>query len=171
MNRASWDLAEDGPVKWTGTYEDNQGPDVGAEVVPGTYVVRLTADGVTKSESVVVKADPRDPAASGYQARHDFLAGLFGELSAIDTMLNAIDARMKRASGAQAARLAVLRRSLTYDPHNIEDLSGPAALREKVLDLLSRMGSSFQAPTAAQSAQAAAYKEQFEALQAAYKNL
>ncbi len=41
MNRASWDLNEDGPVKWTGTFKENQGPDTGAEAVPGTYTVRL----------------------------------------------------------------------------------------------------------------------------------
>ncbi len=170
MNRTSWDLAEDGPVKWTGTYEDNQGPDEGPDVVPGTYVVRLTADGVTQSAQVIVKADPRDPATSGYQANHDFLAKLYAELGAIDTMLNAIDSRLKHASGAQAAQLSALRRELTYDPRNIEDLSGPAQLRERVLDLISRMAS-YQAPTAAQSAQAAVYAERFDALSEAYRKI
>ena len=40
VNRASWDLNEDGPVKWTGTFKENQGPDTGAEAVPGKYTVR-----------------------------------------------------------------------------------------------------------------------------------
>ena len=61
---------------------------------------------------------------------------------------------------ASATRVRIARRPaliefkhrITYDPRNIEDLSGPAQLREDVLDLISRMGSSFQAPTAAQLA-------------------
>jgi hypothetical protein len=170
MNRTSWDLNEDGPVKWTGTFKENQGPDVGAEVVPGTYTVRLSVDGTTRNEPVIVRADPRDPAIA-YQSRHDFLVALLGELSGIDTMLNAIDARLKHASPSQAASLVEFKRRLTYDPRNIEDLSGPAQLREELLDLLSRMSTSFQAPTAAQAAQAASYKGQYDQLQAAYRQL
>ncbi len=171
MNRTSWDLNEDGPVKWTGTYELNQGPDEGAEVVPETYTVRLTVDGVAKSEPVIVKADPRDPAVAGYQKRFEFLSTLFSELGTINAMLNSIDARLKGAPTAQASSLIAVKKRLTYDPRNIEDLSGPAALREDVLDLISRMGTSFQAPTAAQLSQAAAYRAQLDDISAAYKQL
>ncbi|HZY97909.1 MAG TPA: hypothetical protein VFE35_12510 [Candidatus Cybelea sp.] len=171
MNRAGWDLNEDGPVKWEGTFKQNQGPDTGAEVVPGTYTIRLSADGGTQSQSLVVKADPRDPATAGYVARHNFLAELYTELSGIDTMLNHIDARLKRASGANAAALIAFKQRLTYDPRNIEDLNGPAQLRERLLDLISRMGSSFQAPTAAQLEQAATYRADYEQLSAAYRAL
>ncbi|MFY9719979.1 MAG: hypothetical protein WAK16_10085, partial [Candidatus Cybelea sp.] len=59
----------------------------------------------------------------------------------------------------------------TYDPRNIEDLNGPAQLREKLLDLISRMGNSFQAPTAAQLEAASAYKTELEELTAAYRRI
>jgi photosystem II stability/assembly factor-like uncharacterized protein len=171
MNRTSWDLNEDGPVKWTGTFKENQGPDTGAEVVPGTYTVRLIADGTTRDQPVVVKPDPRDAASGGYARRHDFLAELFAELSGVDTMLNGIDARLPHAPPTQAAALTAFKARLTYDPRNIEDLNGPAQLRERLLDLISRMSTSFQAPTAAQLSQAAVYKAQYDRLSGAYLKL
>jgi photosystem II stability/assembly factor-like uncharacterized protein len=171
MNRASWDLNEDGPVEWRGTFKENRGPDTGAEVVPGTYTVRLIADGATKDQPVAVKADPRDPASGGYVRRHDFLAELLAQLSGVDAMLNGIDARLKHAPGSRASALIAFRQQLTYDPRNIEDLNGPAQLRERLLDLISRMSTSFQAPTAAQLSQAAVYKAQYDRLSAAYLKL
>ena len=45
VNRTSWDLTEDGPERWKGTYEQNRGPKNGPEVVPGTYTLRVVADG------------------------------------------------------------------------------------------------------------------------------
>jgi hypothetical protein len=171
VNRTSWDLNETGPVKWTGTFKENQGPDTGAEVVPGSYIVRLTVDGVVKTQNVTVKPDPRDPDLAKARNRRDYLAALFNDLGTIDTMLNSIDARMKHATGAQASALAAFKQRLTYGPRNIEDLSGPAQIREGVLDLISRASSSLQAPTEAQQAQAAAYKSQLGALSATYARL
>ncbi len=171
INRASWDLNEDGPVKWNGTYEENRGPAEGPEVVPGTYTVALTADGVVADRPLVVKVDPRDPDLAQARRRHAFLTQVFGELSAVDTMLNAIDARLKSATPAQRARLIAFKHRLTYDPINIEDLNGPAQLREHLLDLLSRMGTSYAAPNAAQLAQAAAYQATLDEIQSAYKGI
>lgn len=171
INRTSWDLTEDGPVKWSGTYEENRGPGEGPEVVPGTYTVALTADGVVAERPLVVRPDPRDPDLEQAQRRHAFLTQVFGELSAVDTMLNAIDARLKPATPAQRARLIAFKQRLTYDPINIEDLNGPAQLREQLLDLLARMGTSYAAPNAAQLAQAAEYQARLDELQTAYKGL
>jgi photosystem II stability/assembly factor-like uncharacterized protein len=158
LNRASWDLNEDGPVKWTSTFKDNQGPDTGAEVIPAVYGVRLTIDGTTKEQSAAVKVDPRDPDPAQYRARHDFLASVYGELSTVDTMLNQIDARLRRSSGNEAQNLRGFKRYLTYDPRNIEDLSGPAGLRERLLDLIARMSTSLAAPTLAQRTQDTCYR-------------
>jgi photosystem II stability/assembly factor-like uncharacterized protein len=171
INRISWDLNEDGPVKWTGTYKENEGPGEGAEVVPGSYTVRLTVDGVARDRAVTVKADPRDPDLDRAERRHAFLAQLFSELGSVDTMLNGIDARLKKAGAPERARLESFKHRLTYDPINIEDLNGPAQLREELLDLLSRMSSSFQAPTAAQLTQAASYKTLLDELTAEYRRL
>jgi hypothetical protein len=92
-------------------------------------------------------------------------------LSAVNTMLNHIDARLKGASPSQAPALLAVKHRLTYDPQNIEDLSGPAKLREDLIDLISRLSTSFQAPTAAQLSQAASDKAQFDAISAAYRQL
>lgn len=152
LNRTSWDLQEDGPIRWMGTYEENRGPKEGAEVVPGTYTVRLVADGRRFEQSVVVLQDPRDRlTADQMQLRHDTLARLLDEVSGVDAMLNTIDRRLKHASGATRSALLTLRARLTYNPRNVEDLGGPAGLREKLLDLIGRIGSSsLQPPTQTQ---------------------
>jgi photosystem II stability/assembly factor-like uncharacterized protein len=173
MNRAAWDLAEDGPTRWTGTFEQNRGPKVGAEAIPGAYTVRLLVDGVTLEHPLIVKADPRDTAsAEEARVRHDFLAELYGDLGHVDTMLNAIDARRKHATATQATALDAFKHRLTLDQQNIEDLKTPPQLRERLLDLTSRVAStSFQAPTAAQQAEAATLRAQFASLTAAYPAL
>ncbi|HEX3458735.1 MAG TPA: hypothetical protein VHR97_12340, partial [Candidatus Baltobacteraceae bacterium] len=171
LNRASWDLRENGPAKWTGTFKGNEGPDEGAEVLPGAYSIRLTVAGAAIATPLTVKADPRDPAASRYQKRYDFMTALYRDLGTIDTLLNKIDARLKHAAPKQSAALASFRRQLTYSPRNIEDLSGPAGLREQVFDLIGRMGSSFQAPTAVQRDQGAKYQAEVERVSTEYRAL
>ncbi len=58
LNRFTWDMRYppaktfEGMVLWSG---DTQGP----EAVPGTYSVRLTADGKTATEKIVLEKDPR----------------------------------------------------------------------------------------------------------------
>ncbi|HEV2737753.1 MAG TPA: hypothetical protein VGU66_04145 [Candidatus Elarobacter sp.] len=166
LNRYAWDLAEEGPVRWTGTYEQNRGPKEGAEAIPGTYTARLVVDGATTSQFVIVKRDPRDPAATeDYVKRHAFLAELNRWIGIVDTQLNALDARIARAAPAQRPALEALKHRLTLDPRNIEDLKTPPQLRERLLDLLSRVSSSsFQAPTAAQETEAAAIRAQWPEL-------
>jgi photosystem II stability/assembly factor-like uncharacterized protein len=173
LNRTSWDLQEDGPTKWLGTFEANQGPEEGPEVVPGTYTVRLRVDGVVKEQPVLVKEDPRDLlTAAQMQQRHDALAELDGELSRVDDMLNDIDRRLKSASGTKAAALVAFEHRLTYPPRNAEDLGGPAQIRERLLDLIGRISStSYQPPTQAQSDEAAALKRTFDQVDAAFRAL
>ena len=167
LNRYAWDLAEEGPVRWTGTYEQNRGPKEGAEAIPGTYTARLTVDGTTTSQPVTVKRDPRDTApAEDYARRHAFLSELNGQIGRVDTQLNALDARIKRATPAERPALEAQKHRLTLDPRNIEDLKTPPQLRERLLDLLSRVSSSsFQAPTAAHEAEYAALRAQWPQLE------
>jgi photosystem II stability/assembly factor-like uncharacterized protein len=151
IDRMSWDLNEDGPVKWKGTYKINQGPDEGAEAVPGTYVVRLTAGGRAYDQTVTVVGDPRDEqSAEAYQQRHDYLARINDELGHIDTWLNATGARSNQPTRLGRTALSRFQRQLTYNPRNDEDLSAPLGLRERLLDLLSRASSSYAPPNAAQ---------------------
>ena len=116
--------------------------------------------------------DPREQdTLNAAQRRHAALTELFAELSGVNTMLNQIDARLKTASPARAAALRAFKLRVTYDARNIEDLSGPAQLREGLLDLISRMSTSFQTPTAAQLSQVAEYRTEYAALSAAYQKL
>lgn len=164
FNRIAWNLAENGPMKWMGTFKDNQGPDTGAEVLPGTYTVRLRVDGVSAEQKVTIKTDPRDPTTfDQMRSRHKTLAALFGEVGGVDEMLNRIDARLRAKDlRSQRAELVALRSELTYDPKNVEDLTGLAGLRERLLDLEGRIAdSSFQAPTQSQLETAASLRDMY----------
>ncbi len=173
IDRTAWDLTETGPVKWLGTYKDNQGPDTGADVPPGAYTVRITADGHTAEQTLTLKPDPRDPGTPAQaQARYAFLHRLYDELGGVDRMLNAIDAKMKGASVPERAKLLAFRAQLTYDPQSVEDLRGPAALRENIMDLIGRVGpTSFQAPTDPDLAYAARLHDAYARLLAESKTL
>jgi photosystem II stability/assembly factor-like uncharacterized protein len=170
LNRTAWDLAENGPAKWYGTYEANQGPGSGPEVLPGRYTVRLNANGTHKEQSVIVKQDPRDNLTyEQMQARYGFLQGLYRELNGVDTWLNAIDKRTKR--GDRSTALLSFKRKLTYDPRNAEDLSGPPGLRERVADLIGRMSGNYAPPTQPQLDEAASLRQIFATLSTEYRSL
>ena len=68
-NRTSWDLRYDAPPAFSHSYEINANPGLtppsplGPVAIPGTYTVRLIADGRTSSQTVVVHADPHSPAS------------------------------------------------------------------------------------------------------------
>jgi hypothetical protein len=142
---------------------------VGQEVVPGRFTVQLTVDGITKSQPVIVKPDPRSANVPALEIRHATLALLFSQLSTIDTMLNRIDQRLPSAPPAQARGLRAVMQRLTYDPRNIEDLTGPAQLREDVLDLISRVESSFAPATRAEALQAERYASRLGPIESDYQ--
>jgi hypothetical protein len=80
-------------------------------------------------------------------------------------MLNAIDSGLKNANPTQTRALLALRAQLTYNPRNEEDLGGPAQLRERLIDLISRVSStSFQGPTQADLAEAGHLREMYAAV-------
>src|SRR5205823_6962962 len=59
MNRFLWDLRYAGGPAGGGDMESGGFAGGGPMVPPGTYKVKLTAGGVTKTESVTVRIDPR----------------------------------------------------------------------------------------------------------------
>jgi photosystem II stability/assembly factor-like uncharacterized protein len=172
INRMAWDLNEDGPVLWKSTFKQNQGPLTGPEAIPGAYTVRLHVGSTTVEKPLTLKADPRDPAPPDIAVRrHAFLVELNGELSAVDTWLNGIDARLKNATPSQAAALRDFKHQLTYDPRNVEDLGGPQGLRDRIFDMLGRLGSSYQAPTQAQQTEGMEIKALYDRLTSEYVKL
>jgi hypothetical protein len=76
-NRTHWDLRYDPPPAFSHSFDINANPGLtpaspeGPVAVPGTYTVRLTADGKTYSQTVTVRPDPRSPAsAAALRAQH-----------------------------------------------------------------------------------------------------
>jgi photosystem II stability/assembly factor-like uncharacterized protein len=58
MNRFAWDLRYEPPVKIPGAFYTGIGPQ-GPLALPGTYQVRLTAGGVTRTQTLELRLDPR----------------------------------------------------------------------------------------------------------------
>lgn len=59
VHRAIWNLRWEGATLIPGAKLDNGDPKTGPLVLPGTYTVKLTADGQSQTATVVVKQDPR----------------------------------------------------------------------------------------------------------------
>jgi len=170
-NRLGWDGTEDGPVRWRGTTVQNAGPLTGAEALPGTYSVRLTRAGRTVSQPFELRADARSSwTLQQLQDRHAYLARLNADVSAIDTLLNEIDAREKslrkmRATGesARLAALANLRDELTANDRRDEDsIAKPDRLREQLIAALGPLSGSRQPPFAAHTAAADALQADYD---------
>ncbi|MBV9440705.1 MAG: hypothetical protein JOZ24_11995, partial [Candidatus Eremiobacteraeota bacterium] len=152
LNRAQWDLREDGPVLWSGAAKPQyEGPRVGAQVVPGTYTARITLGGRTYTQAFQVAPDPRASyTQTEYRAAYDFSKRHLEEYSRLDAALNRLDAyaasaaqRAKTANGGIASELAAiraralaLRGRLTADYTNDEDsIQRPGRIREDLNSL------------------------------------
>ncbi len=69
-HRARWNLRHDAPPAFTHSFEINATPGLtppspeGPLVAPGTYTLRLTANGMVSTQRVTVRNDPRSPASA-----------------------------------------------------------------------------------------------------------
>ena len=77
-NRTHWDLREDAPPALHHSYEINANPErtppspEGSLALPGTYTLRLTADGRSVTRPVTVRPDPRSTTPPGaLRAQHE----------------------------------------------------------------------------------------------------
>ncbi len=157
LNRITWDLREDGPVRWAGAAkEEYRGPRTGPAVIPGTYTVRTVLGGKTLSRSLRVEPDPRvryTPA--DYKTAYAFAKRHFEEYSRLNGTLNRLDAYIasagERAPGANAelaaalgtvrSKALALRARLTADFTNDEDfIQRPGRIREDMSGLSNALG-------------------------------
>jgi len=121
MNRTTWDLRYDSPTLVPGIYLF--GNLRGRKVVPGTYQVRLTANGETRTTKIEVQKDPRVNATPQQFAEQDrLLAQIDGELDDLHRSvirMRAVHAQiedlLKRAkdSGVDSASLESAGKALT----------------------------------------------------------
>jgi photosystem II stability/assembly factor-like uncharacterized protein len=92
FNRVAWDLTGDPPVRWLRAPKWNRGPDNGADLMSGTYSVRLHVDGRTYTQPLEIRADPRAGRTAAQLARHvAYVGALYDELSRTDVALNELD--------------------------------------------------------------------------------
>jgi photosystem II stability/assembly factor-like uncharacterized protein len=61
LNRVTWNGRYAGPVKFPGMIFWGASADAGPAAVPGDYQVRITADGVARTQALKILPDPRTP--------------------------------------------------------------------------------------------------------------
>jgi photosystem II stability/assembly factor-like uncharacterized protein len=190
VNRFTWDLSEDPPVSWASAPVWNQGYDDGAQVVPGTYTLRLHVGGRTLQTPVVVRADPRMHYVRGdAQARNTAVRGLFADFDRVDRALNLLSTiageAPVRTKAANAAANTALAEAVTHATQSANELltsmtSNPAndqdndfltdVLRERLQTEIDTYGDSFAPPNAEQLRETAVLRELTNARIAAFDN-
>jgi hypothetical protein len=96
FNRASWDLTHQGATRIPGSTNDAGNMNIGPQVAPGDYVVRLTVDGQTYEQTVTVLPDPRSDAPI-----ENILAQISFLLSVRDRITLIADALKEQLDGYQ----------------------------------------------------------------------
>jgi hypothetical protein len=92
LNRFVWDFRLPKAAKIETKGGDQPGRD-GPKVVPGTYQIRLTIDGVTQTESFAVKKDPRVATTPAeYTAQFELLSSVHRKHDALNKSVNSIRA-------------------------------------------------------------------------------
>ena len=172
IDRVAWDLTEDAPVPWKSAREWNRGPSTGVSVVPGTYAVSLRLAGARLEGSARVEPDPRAPwTQADYVKRHDFLKALYDELSAIDTDLNALDARKAKAAPQERKRIDAAIAAFTSNPRNSEDDQWrPDRVRERIQTLIGVVSLSQGPPLPPHEREAAEIRPEYDAAIATYRS-
>jgi photosystem II stability/assembly factor-like uncharacterized protein len=148
VQRAVWDLRYEGAKKIKGAKIDTGDPAVGPLVPPGTYTLRLEANGQVATSSVKVERDPRGAIAQedveaqtafALQVRDDIsrLTGIVNSLRSVRDQLNARRAAM--AAAGQGTELVAMSDGLVRKLDALEEkLHNPRA--EVVYDILAMKG-------------------------------
>ncbi len=93
INRFTWNLRYPGPTTFPGMILWGASAKMGPMAVPGTYQVRLTANGVTQTRPLVVLADPRvNTTQADLEKQFEFALKIRNQVSEADSMVSEIRA-------------------------------------------------------------------------------
>ena len=125
MQRAVWDLNWEGAARIPGAKLDAGNPKQGPRALPGSYTVRLTADGQSMTQPLTIEQDPRVTAPpEALQQQLAFALGIRDDI----TRLTGIVTRLQSLAGQLQARSDALK----SDAKAGELLKASAALRTRV---------------------------------------
>jgi hypothetical protein len=112
VNRSVWNLRHaDVPLRSGGGEDDDAGPRTtspGPLVMPGTYTVKLAAGGITTSQRVVVRDDPRLTVSGADRAAW---TAFQRQVAALATQFAPVADRARRATGTDARTVDVKRQA------------------------------------------------------------
>jgi photosystem II stability/assembly factor-like uncharacterized protein len=164
INRFDWNLRYPGAYAFPGMILWGGNAKIGPVAVPGSYHVRLTADGVTQERDLTVEKDPRlDVSVEDMQKQFDLALKLRDQLSQADTIVSEIrqirsqvdarvkaDAELKPQAEAVMAKLTGIEETV-YQVKNRSDqdpLNFPIRLNNYIAALARSVMSADAAPTA-----------------------
>lgn len=105
IHRAEWDLTWEGAKKIKGAKIDFGNPSEGPQAVPGSYTIRLTVDGTTRTSPLKVVMDPRGgPSQADLDAQLTFSLRVRDTISKISTLVMSMHS-VKEQLGARAKAL------------------------------------------------------------------
>jgi hypothetical protein len=167
MNRFSWNLRHPGPTSFPGMILWAADTASGPRVVPGTYTVRLTADGEVQRQQFAVRLDPRVQGVTqaDLQRRFDLAMRIRDRVSAANDAVLLIrgvrpqvqdrldrtqDAAVRSAGDSLLARMAAIEERLyqVRNQSNQDPLNYPIRLNNKLAALMSHVEDAETPPTA-----------------------
>ena len=159
MNRLVWDLRSDDPAQIPGAFYSGTQPR-GPLVAPGRYELRLTANGVTRTASLLVAADPRVPGSDAAIAEKSALAlATVADIDALHKAVNEIRTTRKSLAGrppmaALDARAAKIEQALMQVnmKGSEANLAFPGMLNEQYATFAATLDGADTSPTAQQRA-------------------
>ncbi|HEX6370931.1 MAG TPA: hypothetical protein VF006_18575 [Longimicrobium sp.] len=166
MNRFGWNMRYPGPTSFPGMILWAADTAAGPRALPGTYTVRLTADGQVQRQTFTQRTDPRVQGVSqaDLQRRFDFAMQIRNRTSEANDAVLLIrgvrqqvqdrrgrteDAEVRQAADSLLARIAVIEERL-YQVRNQssqDPLNYPIRLNNKLAALMSHVEEAESAPT------------------------
>jgi photosystem II stability/assembly factor-like uncharacterized protein len=178
MNRLIWDLRYDDPVQIPGAFYQGEAPR-GPIVAPGTYQLRLTLGGKTRTAALTVIADPRVVNSEAAIAAKTALAlATYRDIDTLHRTVNDIRARrkalkLKPAAGGLDAKLGRIEEVLVQVNMNGSEanLAFPGMLNEQLASFAGSLDDADAPPTAQQQALYASLHERLQAQLALWRGL